>query len=185
MCYSINLFLASVFFQQEKKQNHSGLSNISLIYYLTFPLGIFFPANDLDDFHLSSFWYFSIIWVSLFFPYPGTIGHVAHGKSTVVKAISGVQVNMNYMHLPDDFPIFIRRAFCFVYVKFPSVSNYSRFWKDTVLQRHEILGDNFEPVFWFFLKRLDHNSSEKLRQIEVCRTYFWELFGRDNTPLIN
>jgi ABC-type protease/lipase transport system fused ATPase/permease subunit len=23
---------------------------------------------------------------------PGTIGHVAHGKSTVVKAISGVQV---------------------------------------------------------------------------------------------
>lgn len=25
----------------------------------------------------------------------GTIGHVAHGKSTVVKAISGVQVNIN------------------------------------------------------------------------------------------
>lgn len=25
---------------------------------------------------------------------PGTIGHVAHGKSTVVKAISGVQVNI-------------------------------------------------------------------------------------------
>jgi len=24
----------------------------------------------------------------------GTIGHVAHGKSTVVKAISGVQVRM-------------------------------------------------------------------------------------------
>lgn len=24
--------------------------------------------------------------------FPGTIGHVAHGKSTVVKAISGVQV---------------------------------------------------------------------------------------------
>jgi len=24
--------------------------------------------------------------------FPGTIGHVAHGKSTLVKAISGVQV---------------------------------------------------------------------------------------------
>jgi translation initiation factor 2 subunit 3 len=26
----------------------------------------------------------------------GTIGHVAHGKSTVVKAISGVQVKFDY-----------------------------------------------------------------------------------------
>ena len=26
----------------------------------------------------------------------GTIGHVAHGKSTVVKAISGVQVILEY-----------------------------------------------------------------------------------------
>lgn len=29
-------------------------------------------------------------------PSPGTIGHVAHGKSTVVKAISGVQVSAQY-----------------------------------------------------------------------------------------
>ena len=28
----------------------------------------------------------------------GTIGHVAHGKSTVVKAISGVQVCLMYMY---------------------------------------------------------------------------------------
>ena len=26
-------------------------------------------------------------------PFAGTIGHVAHGKSTLVKAISGVQVS--------------------------------------------------------------------------------------------
>ena len=35
--------------------------------------------------------------------YLGTIGHVAHGKSTVVKAISGVQVcnnmNTNYVYV--------------------------------------------------------------------------------------
>jgi hypothetical protein len=30
--------------------------------------------------------------VIFFFNFSGTIGHVAHGKSTVVKAISGVQV---------------------------------------------------------------------------------------------
>lgn len=30
----------------------------------------------------------------------GTIGHVAHGKSTVVKAISGVQVNPAPHHSP-------------------------------------------------------------------------------------
>lgn len=32
-----------------------------------------------------------MIWI-LIFVFSGTIGHVAHGKSTVVKAISGVQV---------------------------------------------------------------------------------------------
>lgn len=31
----------------------------------------------------------------------GTIGHVAHGKSTVVKAISGVQVRFNFA-MPFD-----------------------------------------------------------------------------------
>lgn len=34
----------------------------------------------------------------------GTIGHVAHGKSSVVKAISGVQVRYTLYHL--HFPIF-------------------------------------------------------------------------------
>lgn len=29
-----------------------------------------------------------------FHSFPGTIGHVAHGKSTVVKAISGVHVSI-------------------------------------------------------------------------------------------
>lgn len=34
----------------------------------------------------------------------GTIGHVAHGKSTVVKAISGVQVKIiDSCSSPDDF----------------------------------------------------------------------------------
>lgn len=31
----------------------------------------------------------------------GTIGHVAHGKSTVVKAISGVQVIHNSVTMSD------------------------------------------------------------------------------------
>ena len=32
------------------------------------------------------------MYVCMYGVYIGTIGHVAHGKSTVVKAISGVQV---------------------------------------------------------------------------------------------
>jgi hypothetical protein len=34
--------------------------------------------------------------------YVGTIGHVAHGKSTVVKAISGVQVKKNKYYLINE-----------------------------------------------------------------------------------
>ncbi len=46
---------------------------------------------------------FNLVVVLLIF-YTGTIGHVAHGKSTVVKAISGVQVRLAlcvhwHMHL--------------------------------------------------------------------------------------
>ena len=37
--------------------------------------------------------YVAVYDCSLYAPPPGTIGHVAHGKSTVVKAISGVQVS--------------------------------------------------------------------------------------------
>ena len=38
--------------------------------------------------------------------FSGTIGHVAHGKSTVVKAISGVQVCMSVALLSQLFPFF-------------------------------------------------------------------------------
>lgn len=40
----------------------------------------------------------------LFFFFPGTIGHVAHGKSTVVKAISGVQVCGFFVSTACNFP---------------------------------------------------------------------------------
>jgi len=35
---------------------------------------------------------FGFIYVRMWYLFLGTIGHVAHGKSTLVKAISGVQV---------------------------------------------------------------------------------------------
>ena len=35
--------------------------------------------------------------IMMLFCISGTIGHVAHGKSTVVKALSGVQVNLTFM----------------------------------------------------------------------------------------
>ena len=40
----------------------------------------------------SSFVNFKLVAFRIDFTSLGTIGHVAHGKSTVVKAISGVQV---------------------------------------------------------------------------------------------
>lgn len=38
------------------------------------------------------------------FFFQGTIGHVAHGKSTVVKAISGVQVCGFFVFTACNFP---------------------------------------------------------------------------------
>jgi translation elongation factor EF-Tu-like GTPase len=38
---------------------------------------------------------------------PGTIGHVAHGKSTVVKAISGVQVNIDNNVIGSVYALFV------------------------------------------------------------------------------
>ena len=39
----------------------------------------------------------------------GTVGHVGHGKSTLVKAISGVQVG-SYSDVSDIFPVFHKSA---------------------------------------------------------------------------
>lgn len=40
---------------------------------------------------IRNIYYAQAILLTVISSYPGTIGHVAHGKSTVVKAISGVQ----------------------------------------------------------------------------------------------
>lgn len=107
----------------------------------------------------------------------GTIGHVAHGKSTVVKAISGVQTVRFKNELERNITIKLGESFvCFVVYLFSSllsteIRNSSLSWYISRIEQPT------EHYYYLFLKEQEFPWNLSKGSKEYLRDFFFAIFS--------